>query len=167
MNTFFYFINFIIKYIKKNVFLFIKLFVFRYVDMEEFQIKEELLGFIELSSTTGSAIKETIIKQIEYCHLNLKNLRKQGYDGGSNMWGKNNGVQALILEDQPLAVYTHCFNHKFNLCISKACEIPEIRNMVGNIGSISVFLSLSAKHSNIMLDLISKDDSASFPIKKN
>jgi len=29
--------------------------------MEEFIIKEEFLGFIELSSTTGSAIKDEIL----------------------------------------------------------------------------------------------------------
>lgn len=79
----------------------------------------------------------------------------------------NNGVQVLILEDQPLAVYTYCFNHKLNLCISKACEIREIINMVGIVGSISVFLSSLAKRTNIMSDLISKDDSASTPTKKN
>jgi hypothetical protein len=38
--------------------------------------------------------------------------------------------------------------------------------MVGIVGSISLFLSSSAKRSNIMLDLISKDDSASVPTKK-
>jgi len=74
--------------------------------MEEMKIKEEFLGFIELNSTTGSAIKDTIVKQLECYQLSLKNLRGQGYDGDSNMSGRNNGVQALILEDQPLAVYT-------------------------------------------------------------
>lgn len=109
--------------------------------MVEIQIKEDFLGFVELGSTTGSAIRDTIIKQVECYKLSLKNLRGQGYDGGSNMSGRKNGVQALILEDQPLAVYTHCFNHQLNLCISKACEVQAIRNLVGIIGTVSVFLS--------------------------
>lgn len=46
-------------------------FILRYVDMEEFKIKEEFLGFIELSSTTGSAIKDEILKQIENFGLDL------------------------------------------------------------------------------------------------
>lgn len=91
--------------------------------MEEIQIKEEFLGFIELGSTIGSAIRDTIIKQIECYKLSLKNLCGQGYDGGSNMSGRKNDVQALILEDQPLAVYTHCFNHQLNLCISAPCSL--------------------------------------------
>lgn len=109
--------------------------------MDEFKIKEEFFGFIDLSSTTGSDIKKTIIKQIEYCHLSLKNIRDQEYDGGSNMSGKNNDVQAFILEDQRSAVYIDYFNHELNLCIFEACEIREIRNIVGIFGSISVFLS--------------------------
>lgn len=43
----------------------------RYVDMKEFKIKEEFLGFMELSSTTGSAIKDAILKQIEYFSLEI------------------------------------------------------------------------------------------------
>lgn len=78
-------------------------------------------------------------QQIECYKLSLKNLRGQGYDGGSNMSGRKNGVQALILEDQPLAVYTHCFNHQLNLCIFRAREVQAIRNLVGIIGTVSVF----------------------------
>jgi len=55
--------------------------------------------------------------------------------------GVHNGVQALILEKQPLALYTHYFSHGLNLAISKACEIPAIRNMFGKVSSVSVFLS--------------------------
>jgi len=71
----------------------------RYVDMEEFKIKEEFLGFIELSSTSGSVTKKIIIKQIEYCHLRFKEPLWLGYGGGSKMSDRNNGVQAFILED--------------------------------------------------------------------
>ncbi|KAF0703586.1 zinc finger MYM-type protein 1-like, partial [Aphis craccivora] len=39
---------------------------------------------------------------LTYLSLSLDNLRGQGYDGGSNMAGKNNGVQALLLNEQPL-----------------------------------------------------------------
>ncbi|KAF0758036.1 zinc finger MYM-type protein 1-like [Aphis craccivora] len=73
-------------------------FLVRYIDMEEIKIKEEFLGVIQLNSTTVFA----------FCYqLSLKNFRGQGYDGGSNMSGRNNGVQALILRDQPLAHVKH------------------------------------------------------------
>ncbi|XP_060863640.1 zinc finger MYM-type protein 1-like [Metopolophium dirhodum] len=75
-------------------------------------------------------------------------LRGQGYDGGSNMSGKNNGVQALILQEQPLAFYAHCFSHSFNLCLSKACEVASIKNMTCIVGAVSSFFSCSAKRTD-------------------
>lgn len=128
--------------------------------MEKLKIKKEFLGLMELSSTTGSAIKDAILKQIENFGLNLANIQGQGYDGGSNMAGRYNGVQALILEKQPLAIYTHCFSHGLNLCISKVCQLPSIKNMIGIVGSVSVFLSSSAKRSNILLAAIEKNNLA-------
>jgi hypothetical protein len=127
--------------------------------MEEFKIKEEILGFIELSSTTGSAIKDEILKQIENFGLYLTNVRGQGYDGGSNMSGRYNGVQALILEKQPLAIYTHFSSHELNLYISKVCELPSIRNMIDTVGSVSVFLSLTAKRTNMLIATIENHES--------
>ncbi|XP_025422746.1 52 kDa repressor of the inhibitor of the protein kinase-like [Sipha flava] len=121
-------------------------FSVRYIDMNKFVIKEEFFGFTELLSNTSLIIKDVILKQIDAFVLNMTNLWGQGYDGGSNMSGINNEVQALILNEHPLALYTHCFNHVLNLAISKACNIPAIRNIFGIVGSVSVFLSASAKH---------------------
>ncbi|KAF0745937.1 zinc finger MYM-type protein 1-like [Aphis craccivora] len=84
----------------------------RYVDSSTFTIREDFLGFVEMASTTGTAIKDAIKTEIEKVGLSFDFLRGQGYDGGSNMSGKNNGVQALILQEQPLAFYTHCFTKR-------------------------------------------------------
>ncbi|KAL4098636.1 hypothetical protein QTP88_023199 [Uroleucon formosanum] len=140
-------------------------FSVRYVDMEKYIIKEDFLGFTELFSTTGISIKQVILKKLNDFGLSLANRRGQGYDGGSNMSGVHNGVQALILEEQPLALYTHCFSHGLNLAISKACEIPAIRNMFGIVGSVSVFLSSSAKRNNTLIRVISNDSTESHPNK--
>lgn len=76
-----------------------------------------------------------------------------------------NGVQALILKEQPLALYTHCFSHGLNLSISKACEISAVRNMFGIVGSVSVFLSASAKRNNMLINVISNDSTEPLPSK--
>lgn len=91
-------------------------FCIRYVDTNSYVVKEEFLGFIEVKSTTGHYIKQVICDEITNLDLAIENLRGQGYDGGSNMSGKFNGVQALIKSEQPLALYTHCFSHSLNLC---------------------------------------------------
>lgn len=58
---FFFCIYFNLLYLTFILYLLIYCFILRYFDMEEFIIKEEFLGFIELSSTTGSAIKDEIL----------------------------------------------------------------------------------------------------------
>lgn len=58
------------------------------------------------------------------------------------MSGKQNGVQSLILNEQPLAFYTHCFSHSLNLCLSKACNVSSIKNMMGIVSSIALLFCL-------------------------
>jgi len=39
-------------------------------------------------------------------------LPGQGYDGASNMRGEFNGVHKLIRDENPYALYVHCFDHQ-------------------------------------------------------
>ncbi|XP_026517719.1 uncharacterized protein LOC113408599, partial [Terrapene carolina triunguis] len=55
-------------------------------------IKEHFLGFVSLTETTGAGMTETILHQLEEMSLPIENLRGQGYDNGSNMKGKENGL---------------------------------------------------------------------------
>jgi len=75
----------------------------RYVDLQNMTLKEDFVGFVELNGTTGLEIKQTIVKELNKLGLSLQNLRGQGFDVGSNMSGKYIGVQALLLQEQPLA----------------------------------------------------------------
>nr|CAH7732770.1 unnamed protein product [Callosobruchus chinensis] len=49
--------------------------------------------------------------------LGLSNLRGQAYDGGSNMAGHFQGVQARIKQLNPLALYIHCASRILNLVL--------------------------------------------------
>ncbi|XP_050063160.1 zinc finger MYM-type protein 1-like [Aphis gossypii] len=144
----------------------------RYVDVPNCVIREDFLGFIKMESTTGIAIATAIQNELENIGLTLENLRGQGYDGGSNMSGVNNGVQSLILKKQPLAFYTHCLSHCLNLCLSKACNVPAIKNMMGTIQSVSGFFSNSAKRTEKLKSVIesteiSESNESSLIKKKN
>ena len=79
--------------------------------------------------------------------LKKENLVGQGYDGASSMSGIFNGVQKNICDITPHALYVHCAAHSLNLAISKSCNIPEIRNCIGSISTITSFFrkSLSIK----------------------
>ncbi|KAH6927504.1 hypothetical protein HPB50_004915 [Hyalomma asiaticum] len=65
-------------------------------------------------------------------------MRGQGYDGAAAMSGAFNGVQALILEDFPTALYTHCSSHSLNLCLSDASAVQDIRRAFGTMSEVLV-----------------------------
>ena len=55
------------------------------------------------------------------------------------------GVQAMIKEVSPLALYTHCYSHCLNLSIAASCGIQEVKNMIALINEVHLFLSNSPK----------------------
>ena len=69
----------------------------------------------------------TIIKDILLCmNLSLSNCCGQCYDGASTMQAARNGVAKLINDEQPKAIYTHCYGHALNLAAGdamKSCKI--------------------------------------------
>jgi hypothetical protein len=82
----------------------------RYVDNVEKEgdiVREDFIGFTPLKDKTGPGIKAAIIKGLQQAHLDLGNLRGQGYDGASAMKGHLGGCAALISKDYPSAIYVH------------------------------------------------------------
>lgn len=59
-------------------------------------INESFLGFIPVTSQTGSALRQTVIDIFSQNDLPLEKLRGQGYDGAANMSGIYKGVQAEV-----------------------------------------------------------------------
>lgn len=127
---------------------------FRYVDEDTIVVREDFLGFVQLGSTVGLDVKNRIFDELRLMGLDIGNMRGQGYDGGSNFSGCENGVRALVSKEQPLAFYTHCFSHSLDLCVSKACEVPEIRHMLGTVSSIINFFTASFKRTQALEDEI-------------
>ncbi|XP_020263417.1 uncharacterized protein LOC109839403 [Asparagus officinalis] len=62
----------------------------------------------ELISSLGQSVLD----------LNVDDIRGQGYDNGSNMKGKHQGVQKRLLEVNPRALYMPCACHSLNLTLS-------------------------------------------------
>jgi len=53
--------------------------------MSSWILREDFLGFGNMTSTTGLAIKDAILIILKEVGLTIDNLRGQGYDGGANM----------------------------------------------------------------------------------
>ena len=72
--------------------------------------------------------------------LSLSRLHGQGYDGASNMQGEFNGLKTLILKENKLAFYVHCFAHQLQLTLvaiaNKHTDIAEFFSLVSKIVTI-------------------------------
>lgn len=123
--------------------------VIRYVN-EDCEIKEDFISFSACSGDiTGEALAHNILTTLQNHGFDLQYLRGQGYDGAAAMAGSVNGVAKRIQTTYPLAVYTHCFSHKLNLAIVKACSIQQIRNSMGVISKVAFFFENSKTASSV------------------
>ena len=77
-------------------------------------------------------------------------------DGAGNMAGKFSGLSTRILEDNPLALCTHCSSHRLNLCLAASCQIQSIRNMMDHVTSISSFFSKSPNRQRLLEEMVKK-----------
>ena len=72
--------------------------------------------------------------------MSLSRLHGQGYDGASNMQGEFNGLKTLILKENKLAFYVHCFAHQLQLTLvaiaNKHIDIAEFFSLVSKIVTI-------------------------------
>nr|XP_012561421.1 zinc finger MYM-type protein 1-like [Hydra vulgaris] len=107
------------------------------------EIKEYFLGFFSVSDSTGLGLTEVLIELLTKHGLEISNCRGQGYDNGSNMKGKINGVQKRILNLNPLALYVPCGNHSLNLVISDSTRssVKSIAFFVGDVHDALMALS--------------------------
>ncbi|KAG7951501.1 hypothetical protein I3843_12G009700 [Carya illinoinensis] len=79
-----------------------------------------ILRFVDKDDTMAPTLKNEICALLSRYDLQIENIRGQGYDGGSNMRGEWNGLQALFLKDCPYVYYVHCWAHKLQLALVAA-----------------------------------------------
>ncbi|KAL4643325.1 hypothetical protein ACB092_02G084700 [Castanea dentata] len=90
--------------------------VLRYVNKKE-TIIERILGIVHVASTTALSLKYVIECLLCEHTLSLLQLRGQGYDRTSNTQCDINGLKTLILKENNLAFYVHCFAHQLQLTL--------------------------------------------------
>ena len=91
-------------------------FVIRWVD-SAFKAHEEFMGLYQLDKTDAETIHEVIKDILQAFNLDIHNIRGQCYDGASAMSGSKKGVAKKIKDDEPSALYLHCFGHALNLVL--------------------------------------------------
>ncbi|XP_058775019.1 uncharacterized protein LOC131649270 [Vicia villosa] len=93
--------------------------IIRYVNVSStsVSIEESFLGFLKVNDTTGQGLFDVLQNELKELGLDLFDVRGQGYDNGSNMKGKHQGVQNIFLDVNPRAFYTPCGCHSLNLAL--------------------------------------------------
>ncbi|CAF2826570.1 unnamed protein product [Rotaria sp. Silwood2] len=81
---------------------------------DNYEIFEDILGLYELSRQDAPTIVEAICDVLTRCGLNVLDCRGQCYDGASNMSGVYGSVSALVLNQQPKAMYVYCTSHSLD-----------------------------------------------------
>lgn len=89
--------------------------------MSTFNCVEILIKFENVLSSDRSAralfelLKETLEK------FECKNkLNNQTYDGAAVMARAHNGLQKLVRDECPSAIFVHCYAHKLNLVLQQS-----------------------------------------------
>nr|CAI5844470.1 unnamed protein product [Callosobruchus analis] len=73
------------------------------------------------------------------------------------MSGDFNGLQSKIKNIALHALFTHCYAHKLNLVLSKACNgIKEVRIFFSNLSGFSSFFSKSSKRSEVLNRIVDR-----------
>lgn len=124
-------------------------FIIRYVCYNDHVpvIRERLLSLKESSSTTGKHLFSVFQ---EICSENALDwklfLVGQSYDGASNMKGEYEGLQALINQENPSAIYTWCYAHRLNLVVVQVCKSSiDAVDTFGILEDLYSFISSSKK----------------------
>lgn len=62
-----------------------------------------------VESIDADTLVSIILDVLQRLHLTMSKVRVQCYDGAATTSGHRSGVATKLLEEEPRAIYTHCY----------------------------------------------------------
>lgn len=132
--------------------------VFRSVT-DEFEVHEEFLGMYEMPNITSCCLSGVMKDALCRMNIPISNVRGQCYDGASNMKGARNGVAKLIMDEEPRALYTHCYGHSINLAVNDAIKMCRpVESALETTHEITKLIKYSPRREGVFRELKSAHD---------
>lgn len=126
---------------------------------ESFDVHEEFIGLYKVPSIDAATL--TSVAKDALCRLNvpLSKLRGQCYDGASSMRGARSGVAKRIMDDEPRAVYIHCYGHSVNLAVNDAVKLSApIKKALEVTYEVTKLIKYSPRREEVFRELKSSHD---------
>ena len=97
-------------------------------------VKWSIIGNLryQVESTQASELHYVIHDVLRRINLTISKVQGQCYDGASAMSGGKGGVAKKILDEEPRAIYTHCYGHALSLACSDAIKVFKINELMRN-----------------------------------
>jgi hypothetical protein len=108
---------------------------------------ERLVEVFTTGETSGSVLKNEVVKVLEDIHFDMAWVIGQCYDGAGNMRGRYAGLATLIQKECKKAVYIWCNAYRLNLVMNgvmKCCA--EIKNTLGLLEELHTFMNGHRRH---------------------
>ncbi|KAM1817983.1 hypothetical protein ACFX11_002212 [Malus domestica] len=131
--------------------------ILRRVDVNSTSVKVEeyFLQYLNVNNTSGQGLFEELQNLLKAFDLDIDDVRGQGYDNGSNMRGRHQGVQKRLLDINPRAMYTPCGCHSLNLTLcDMANSCGKTKDFFGTVQRIYSLFANSTKRWQILKENI-------------
>lgn len=126
--------------------------IVRYVSQLDGLPVERFLTYLELESHVGRQIANKVLDYLrEDCDIDFSKCRGQSYDNAANMSGIYMGMQKMILEENPYAIYIPCGSHSLNLVGTSAVDCClEAVNFFSIVQTLYNFFSASTHRWSVL-----------------
>ena len=100
---------------------------------------------------SGKNLGSIILGKVSELGLQPEGLVAQSYDGAACMASERVGVVAEVKRVAPQADYFHCSSHGLNLATSKVMKVQGVKNAMGTMESVIIFITDSGKRDDALV----------------